>query len=81
MSLTFSKLDLKNLVVGADTSVLLKNGKTVRGINFDNAATTPPFVKVIEEISSFAPYYSSIHRGGATKRRFHQQGMKKPGKP
>ena len=32
-------------------------------INFDNAATTPPLIGVLEEINSFSPYYSSVHRG------------------
>ncbi len=67
MSFVISKMDLSKLVVGVDMQVVLKNGKKVRGINFDNAATTPPLVAVIEEISNFAPYYSSIHRGAGYK--------------
>ncbi|RNC29461.1 MAG: Cysteine desulfurase SufS [Candidatus Dichloromethanomonas elyunquensis] len=67
MSLTFSKLSYGNLVVGVDTPVQLRNGKKERGINFDNAATTPPLVSVIEEIRNFAPFYSSIHRGAGYK--------------
>lgn len=67
MNFTFSKMDFRNLVVGIDTPVVLRSGKTIKGINFDNAATTPPLIKVIEEINSFAPYYSSIHRGGGYK--------------
>ncbi|NLI90706.1 MAG: aminotransferase class V-fold PLP-dependent enzyme [Peptococcaceae bacterium] len=67
MSLTISKLSYGNLVVGVDTQVQLRNGKKEQGINFDNAATTPPLVSVIEEIRSFAPYYSSIHRGAGYK--------------
>lgn len=34
-----------------------------RNINFDNAATTPPLKRVMDAIISFAPYYSSVHRG------------------
>jgi cysteine desulfurase/selenocysteine lyase len=67
MSLTISKLNCGNLVVGVETQVQLHNGKKERGINFDNAATTPPFVSVIEEICNFAPFYSSIHRGAGYK--------------
>ncbi|UWG96075.1 aminotransferase class V-fold PLP-dependent enzyme [Dehalobacter sp. DCM] len=63
MSYVISKTDYGSLVVGIDTEVKLRNGKKVRGINFDNAATTPPFISVIEEMNNFAPYYSSIHRG------------------
>jgi selenocysteine lyase/cysteine desulfurase len=32
-------------------------------INFDNAATTPPFLSVLARLAEFAPRYSSIHRG------------------
>lgn len=69
MSFSISKLHYGNLVVGVDTQVQLQNGKRERGINFDNAATTPPFLSVIEEIRNFAPYYSSIHRGAGYKAR------------
>ena len=67
MGFTISKMDYRSYVVGVDTPVLLRSGEKVRGINFDNAATTPPFVKVLEAINEFAPYYSSIHRGGGYK--------------
>ncbi|MGI6450386.1 MAG: aminotransferase class V-fold PLP-dependent enzyme [Desulfitobacteriia bacterium] len=69
MSLLFSKLDYRDLVVGVESMVELSNGKKVRGINFDNAATTPPLVAVMEELRQFAPYYSSIHRGAGYKAR------------
>ncbi len=52
----------KNLVQN-HILVPLDNGLMIPYINFDNAATTPPLVSVIEEINSFSPYYSSIHRG------------------
>jgi len=67
MRFSISKMNYENLVVGADTQVQLRNGKKVRGINLDNAATTPPFISVMEEIHNFAPYYSSIHRGAGYK--------------
>ena len=53
----------RNLIVGSHTRIPLLNGHYVTAINFDNAATTPPFVSVMQDILSFAPYYSSIHRG------------------
>ena len=62
-----SRHNYQDLVVGVDTQVALKNGKKIRGINFDNAATTPPLKSVIDEITSFAPLYSSIHRGAGYK--------------
>lgn len=57
----------RNLVVGVDSKLPLANGNYVTGINFDNAATTPPLHCVMEELSDFAPWYSSIHRGAGYK--------------
>lgn len=56
----------RKLVVGVDEKIIL-NGIYKKYINLDNAATTPPFVSVINEINKFAPYYSSIHRGEGYK--------------
>jgi len=61
------KSQLRSLVLGADTQVPLLNGEHVTAINFDNAATTPPFFSVMKEINNFAPWYSSIHRGTGYK--------------
>ena len=57
----------KDLIVGSDSLVTLKNGNDVHYINFDNAATTPPFKSVIQAIVDFAPNYSSVHRGTGYK--------------
>ncbi|MDR7855435.1 aminotransferase class V-fold PLP-dependent enzyme [Tissierella sp.] len=57
----------RNLVMGSDSSVRLINGNSVNYINFDNAATTPPFKSVITEIVNFSPSYSSVHRGTGYK--------------
>lgn len=57
----------KDLVVGKDSIIELENGCKVHYINFDNAATTPPFRSVLEEICSFSPTYSSVHRGTGYK--------------
>lgn len=58
---------LRSLVVGVDRTVELQNGEYVPAINFDNAATTPPFHSVIQQIVDYAPWYSSIHRGKGYK--------------
>lgn len=58
------------LVAGVDTQVPLANGGYGTYVNFDNAATTPPFNSVIKDIVSFAPWYSSIHRGNGYKSQF-----------
>ena len=55
-------MDYRDYIVGLDKKVPLKNGKKVTSINFDNAATTPPFKSVINEIVNFAPWYASINR-------------------
>jgi cysteine desulfurase / selenocysteine lyase len=62
-----SDTSFRNLVVGVDTKVPVKSGGYVTAINFDNAATTPPFQSVMKEINRFSPWYSSIHRGTGYK--------------
>lgn len=57
----------KNLIAGSDSVVRLSNGNNVHYINFDNAATTPPFNSVIKAIVNFSPDYSSVHRGTGYK--------------
>lgn len=59
----------RKLVAGVDTEVPLSDGTYTTAINLDNAATTPPFLSVMEQINKFAPWYSSIHRGKGYKSR------------
>ncbi|NQV91859.1 aminotransferase class V-fold PLP-dependent enzyme [Candidatus Woesearchaeota archaeon] len=47
--------------------VTLLNGKKVRYVNFDNAATTSPFKKVKENVDKFLDVYGSVHRGSGQK--------------
>lgn len=58
---------LRRLVSGVNAKIPLANGEYVNEINFDNAATTPPFLSVMRAIADFAPWYSSIHRGTGHK--------------
>ncbi|AGL01843.1 selenocysteine lyase [Desulfoscipio gibsoniae DSM 7213] len=67
MQYNISQPDLRNLVVGVDTKVPLANNTYVTAVNFDNAASTPPFFSVMKEINNFAPWYSSVHRGAGYK--------------
>ncbi|MBC2725793.1 aminotransferase class V-fold PLP-dependent enzyme [Desulfosporosinus sp.] len=67
LSFKLAKSSYRHLVVGADTKIPLPNGRYTTAINFDNAASTPPFVSVMEEINQFASMYSSIHRGTGYK--------------
>ena len=73
MNYKLARSNYRHLVVGADTKFPLKNGQLATAINFDNAASTPPFVSVMEEIVKFSTMYSSIHRGTGYKSQFSSQ--------
>ena len=60
----------QDLVVGTDVLVPLRNGQLVKSINFDNAATTPPFHAVLQEIIALCPWYASVHRGSGYKSQY-----------
>jgi len=59
--------DFSSLVAGVDKEVPLLSGEKRRYVNLDNAATTPPFIDVINAIDTFAGWYSSVHRGTGYK--------------
>ena len=44
-------------------------GASVTGINFDNAASTPPLKRVRDVVNGFSDVYSSVHRGTGYKSR------------
>jgi selenocysteine lyase/cysteine desulfurase len=67
MNYEYEESPYRNLVVGVTTEVPISSGDFVPYVNFDNAATTPPFVSVLSDINNFAPWYSSIHRGDGYK--------------
>lgn len=60
---------LRNLreLVGADHKVETARRGFVQYLNLDNAATTPPFVVVVEKLNEFLETYGSIHRGSGFK--------------
>jgi selenocysteine lyase/cysteine desulfurase len=58
---------LQDLIVGLNVPVTLANGERTPLINFDNAATTPPFRSVLEAVENYAPWYGTVHRGGGAK--------------
>ncbi|MEZ5408017.1 MAG: aminotransferase class V-fold PLP-dependent enzyme [Acidimicrobiales bacterium] len=62
--------DPKDLVVGARELVPLADGRFVRYVNLDNAASTPPLVAVADAVADLLPYYASVHRGAGYKSRF-----------
>jgi selenocysteine lyase/cysteine desulfurase len=57
----------RNLVVGIDAEVPVLDGRRVRYVNLDNAASTPALRPVLEAVNRFMPWYSSIHRGTGFK--------------
>jgi selenocysteine lyase/cysteine desulfurase len=61
------KSKYRNLIVGVDKKIPIRDKKMTTAINFDNAATTPPFEAVLKKVNWFSSYYSSIHRGTGFK--------------
>lgn len=61
------KENIRNLFVGLDEKVCDSNGYCIDGINFDNAATTPPIKSGIEYIEALSKNYASIGRGTGQK--------------
>ena len=54
---------------GVDLPVPVQGGGEVIGINFDNAASTPPLKRVRDLVHNFSDVYSSVHRGTGYKSR------------
>lgn len=59
--------DLRKLFIGLDTKVLVKGKGHMVPINFDNAATTPVFRRVLKKIMETSEQYGSIARGDGQK--------------
>jgi selenocysteine lyase/cysteine desulfurase len=59
--------DFHKLLIGIDSEIDLFEGRKLRAINFDNAATTPPFRSVVENIINSSEFYGSIGRGMGQK--------------
>jgi len=62
-----NKKNIKDLFIGLDEKVCDSNGRCIDGINFDNAATTPPLKSSIEYIEKLSNTYASIGRGTGQK--------------
>lgn len=67
MKENFASSEIRKMMYGIDTLVELNNGTKVPAVNFDNAATTPPFIGVVEAIQESLKYYGSIGRGTGQK--------------
>lgn len=50
-------------LVGADIDVPLVDGRMVRHVNLDGAASAPSLVAVAERVTAALPWYASVHRG------------------
>ncbi|WP_143316419.1 aminotransferase class V-fold PLP-dependent enzyme [Clostridium sp. HBUAS56017] len=57
------KIDLNDLFLGTNSKVNVVEGKKIRAINFDNAATAPLLKSVVESVIGLSDYYGSIGRG------------------
>ena len=67
MANKYTSKDIKEMMYGIDSLVELADGTKVQAINFDNAATTPPFKAVVDRIQDRLNYYGSIGRGTGQK--------------
>ena len=62
-------LGLREGICGWGQEVPLLDGTLSAYVNLDNAASTPAFSEVMETITNFMPFYSSVHRGTGFKSR------------
>lgn len=62
-----NKKNIRDLFVGLDEKVCNSEGHCIEGINFDNAATTPPIKSSIDCIQRLSNTYASIGRGTGQK--------------
>lgn len=64
MSYVLSHADCPLLpLVGADVTVPLVDGRSVRHVNLDGAASAPALASVAERVNAVLPWYASVHRG------------------
>ncbi|HZQ28347.1 MAG TPA: aminotransferase class V-fold PLP-dependent enzyme [Acidimicrobiales bacterium] len=54
-------------LVGADTTVPVVDGRRVRYVNLDYAASAPALMEVAEAVGELLPWYASVHRGAGYK--------------
>jgi selenocysteine lyase/cysteine desulfurase len=56
-------------VLGTDTTTTLLDGRRVRVVQLNNAATTPPFEQTLREVDRFLAHYGALHRGAGPRAR------------
>jgi len=64
---TLTVKDLRDQIVGLSEQVPLLNGTRRQYINFDNAASTPTLIPIMEKVEEFLKWYSNVHRGTGFK--------------
>ena len=69
MTTPIRTISLRDRILGLDEQVPLLDGRRVPYVNLDNTASTPPLQDVMDELSRFMPFYSSVHRGTGFKSR------------
>lgn len=62
-----TQTDYQDLFEGLGVQTPVLNGFNGKYINFDNAASTPPFRSVMNAVNEFCDFYSSVHRGTGFK--------------
>lgn len=50
-------------LLGADTQIPLVDGRLVRHVNLDGAASAPALAAVADRVTATLPWYASVHRG------------------
>lgn len=65
--------EFRDSIMGLDIKVPIGRGRYVTEINLDNAATTPPFKTVMDDVMNFSSWCSSIHRGTGYKSKLSSQ--------
>jgi selenocysteine lyase/cysteine desulfurase len=58
---------LRKEILGIDTAIPLLDGTERPYVFLDNAASTPTFRRVLNCVTEFLPWYSSVHRGTGFK--------------
>jgi selenocysteine lyase/cysteine desulfurase len=56
-------------VLGTDSRCTLADGRDVRVVQLNNAATTPPFERTVREVQEFLGCYGALHRGAGPRAR------------
>jgi len=62
-----SNIKLRRDIKGINERVLVKGNKRRKYIYFDNAASTPTLVPVLNEMEDYLNWYSGVHRGTGYK--------------